>query len=279
MGKFGRTWEMMKSSARILRQDKEMMVFPVLSGIFTLLLVASFVAPFFGETEFSRQLREAEEQGREDLLYAGLFAFYVLSYFIVVFFNSAIIACALKRMDGGDPTIGYGLSAAFERIGPILGWAIFAGTIGFILRVIEERSQLAGKIIAGLLGVAWSVTAYLAVPALVARKLGPIDAFRESARLLKESWGEQIIGNVGFGLVFFVLSIPAAGFIALGVFFESGYGVAVGVALAVIYMLLLAIIQSALQAIYQAAVYRYADSGEAPAEFDTGALAASIQPR
>ena len=278
MGKFGRTWEMMKSSARILRQDKELLVFPVLSAIFTLLLVASFVAPLFGESEFARQLR-SEDGASEEMLYLGLFLFYVFSYFIVIFFNSAIIACAMKRMDGGDPTVGYGLSAAFERIGPILGWAIFAGTIGFLLRIIEERSQMAGKIVAAILGVAWSVTAYLAVPALVAKKLGPIDAFKESARLLKHTWGEQIIGNVGFGLVFFVLMLPAVGFIALGVAMGEGIGLATGIGLAIAYGALLAVIQSALQAIYQAAVYRYADTGEAPQEFDTDALAASIQPR
>lgn len=278
MGKFGRTWEMMKSSARILRQDKELMVFPVLSGIFTLLLVASFIMPMFGESEFARQLRS--EQGPPDeYLYAGLFLFYVLGYFIVVFFNSAIIACALKRMDGGDPTVGYGLSAAFERIGPIFGWAIFAGTIGFLLRIIEENSQLAGKIIAGILGVAWSVTAYLAVPALVEKQLGPFDAFRESARLLKQSWGEQLIGSVGFGLVFFLLMLPAVGMIALGFAMDTGLGVATGIGLAIAYGAILAVMQSALQAIYQAAIYRYASTGDAPAEFDTDSLAASIQPR
>lgn len=279
MGKFGRTWEMMKSSARVLNQDKELLVFPVMSGIFTLLLVASFIVPLFGESEFARQIRESNDEMQQNYLYIGLFAFYVLSYFIVIFFNSAIIACALERMNGDDPTIGSGMRAAFDRIGQIFAWALFAGTIGFILRMIEERSQLAGRIVVAILGVAWSVTAYLAVPALVDRRLGPLDAFRESARLLKKSWGEQIIGNVGFGLVFFLLSIPAVGLIALGAMFGDGYGVATGVVLAVIWIVLLAIIQSALQAIYQAAVYRYASTGDAPPEFDTDVLAASIQPR
>lgn len=278
MGKFGRTWEMMKSSARVLRKDKEMIVFPVMSGIFTVLLVASFILPMLGDNALGRQLR-SEEGLPPEYFYGGLFLFYVLSYFIVVFFNSAVIACALERMDGGDPTVRSGLSAAFDRFAQILGWALFAGTVGFILRVIEERSEMAGRIIAGLLGVAWSVTAYLAVPALVAQRLGPIDAFRESARLLKQSWGEQIIGNLGFGLVFFLLMLPAVAIVALGGSVGSGAALAVSIGLAIAYGALLAVIQSALQAIYQAAVYRYASTGQAPTEFDAHALAGSIRPR
>lgn len=276
MGKFGRTWALMKSSAGILKQDKELMLFPVLSGIFTLLLVASFVAPLFG----SNMLDNMDEGSQgEQLFYLGLFAFYVFSYFIVIFFNSAIIACALIRMEGGDPTIKDGLDAAVSRLPQIFSWAIVAGTVGFILRLIEERSALAGQIIAAVLGVAWTVTSYLAVPILVAEKRGPIDSFKESARLLKQSWGEQLIGNFGFGLMFLLLNIPAVLIFLLGIYIGGETAFVTFTALAVAYTLLLAVIQSALQAIFQAAVYQYARGGEAPAGFDTDTLAHSIQPR
>lgn len=276
MGKFGRTWALMKSSAGILKQDKELMLFPVLSGIFTLLLVASFVVPLFGSDMLDNM--DEGSQG-EQLFYLGLFAFYVFSYFIVIFFNSAIIACALIRMEGGDPTVKDGLDAAVSRLPQIFSWAIVAGTVGFILRMIEERSALAGQIIAAVLGVAWTVTSYLAVPILVAEKRGPIDAFKESARLLKQSWGEQLIGNFGFGLMFLLLNIPAVLIFLLGIYLGGETAFFTFTALAVTYTLLLAVIQSALQAIFQAAVYQYASGGKAPTGFDTDTLAHSIQPR
>lgn len=277
MGKFATTWELMKSSARILRHDKELMVFPVLSGIFTLLLIASFLTPLLAG-DFARTL-EGGEAEPEGWFYAALFVFYVLSYFIVVFFNSAIIACAMIRMDGGDPTVKDGLNAATERIGQIFAWAMFAGTVGFALRAIEERSAIAGRIVVAIFGIAWTVTAYLAVPVLVHKRLGPIDAFRESARLLKQTWGQQLIGSFGFGLVFFVLAIPAFALFIIGGFTGTESGMVAGIILAVTYMVVLAIVQSALQAIFQAAVYRFAETGQVPEGFDQATLAGSIHQR
>ncbi|MDX1455152.1 MAG: DUF6159 family protein [Gammaproteobacteria bacterium] len=276
MGKFGRTWAMMKSSATVLRQDKELMVFPVLSGIFTMLLLASFIAPLVGSDFFAR-LEDNPEN--ENWVYLGLFLFYVLSYFIVIFFNAAIVACAMIRMDGGDPTVKDGLNAAMNRIGKVFAWAVVAGTVGFILRMIEERSQIAGKIVVALIGLAWTVASYLAVPVLVVEDRGPFDALKESGRLLKQSWGEQIIGNLGFGLVFFVLSLPAVGLVFGGIFLGNGYGVIGGIVLAAVYLLILGIVQSALQVIYQTAVYRYARDGQAPSGFDRELLATSIRQR
>ena len=276
MGKFGRTWAMMKASASVLRQDKEMMVFPVMSGIFTMLLLASFVAPLIGSDFFARM---EDDQQQQTVFYLGMFLFYVLSYFIVIFFNSAIVACAMIRMDGGDPTVKDGLNAAMNRIGKIFAWAVVAGTVGFLLRMIEERSPMVGKIVVALIGLAWTVASYLAVPVLVVEDKGPIDALKESGRLLKQSWGEQIIGNLGFGLVFFVLSIPAVALVFVGIAIGNGYGVIGGIALAAVYLLILGIVQSALQVIYQTAVYRYARFGKGPEGFDDELLASSIRQR
>ncbi len=277
MGKFATTWALMKSSARILGHDKEVLVFPLLSGIFSLLLIASFVTPLLAG-DFAATLETGDAEAGT-WFYAALFAFYVLSYFIVVFFNSAIIACAMIRMDGGDPTVKDGLDAATERLAQIFAWAVFAGTIGFVLRAIEERSALAGRIIVAIFGIAWTVTSYLAVPVLVHKRLGPIDAFRESARLLKQTWGQQIIGTFGFGLVFFVLAIPAFAIFTLGATTGTKVGTVTGIVLGITYLVILAIVQSALQAIFQAAVYRFAETGQAPAGFDQAQLAGAIHQR
>jgi hypothetical protein len=46
-GRFANSFALVKASANVLRLDKELLVFPLMSGIATLLVAASFVAPIF----------------------------------------------------------------------------------------------------------------------------------------------------------------------------------------------------------------------------------------
>jgi len=271
MGKFSHTWSLMGASWEVLKKDKEILIFPLISGICCLLVMASFAIPLFASDNW-RPPGEEAAAGELVEYYGILFLFYFCNYFIIVFFNSAIIACAVIRMGGGDPTVGDGFRAAFSRIGLIVGWALVSATVGIILRIIEDRSKAVGKFVAGLLGLAWSVTSFLVVPILVVEKKGPITAVKDSAALLKKTWGQQIIGNFSFGLIFFVMSMPAIALIVIGVFTGSPPATVAFVGLGVVYIIVLALIQSALQAVFQAAVYLYARDGETPQGFDSGLL-------
>ena len=149
------------------------------------------------------------------------------------FFNTAIIACAINRLQGGEPSVGYGFSVAMSRIHLILGWALLSATVGLALRIIEDRSERVGQFVTGLLGMAWTVMSYLVVPILVVEQKGPFAALKESSVLLKKTWGERLVGNSSFGLIFFLL-------LALYVYwlgFESGnrwwpipFGILTGIA-------------------------------------------------
>ena len=188
-----------------------------------------------------------------------LFLFYLCNFTVITFFNTAIIAGAIDRMSGGDPTVNSCLNAAFSRLPLIFGWALVSATVGLVLRIIEDRSEKVGAFVAGLLGMGWSIASYLVVPILVAERKGPIDALKGSAALLKKTWGQQLIGNFSFGAVFFVLSIPAYLAIALAVYAGAAMksiplAVAAG-AVAAAYLITLSLVQSALQSIFQAALY------------------------
>lgn len=275
MGKFSHTWSLMGASWDVLKEDKEILVFPLISGICCLLVMASFALPMFLTGAWQPPGEEATTADAVEY-YGILFLFYFCNYFIIVFFNSAIIACAVIRMEGGDPTVGDGFRAAFSRIALIAGWALVSATVGVVLRIIEDRSKWVGKIVAGLLGIAWGVVSFLVVPILVVEKKRPITAVKESAALLKKTWGEQVIGNFSFGLVFFLLGIPAFVVIFLGVLTASPAAIIACVGLGVLYIVLLALIQSALQAIFQAAVYLYARDGRTPPGFDSRLLMDSM---
>ncbi|MHC4925360.1 MAG: DUF6159 family protein [Planctomycetota bacterium] len=273
MGFFGNTFPLMRASWSVLKQDKEMLLFPLFSGAACLAVLATFAFPIMN----SDLLASTGEGGAGEVVFYGvLFLYYFANYFVITFFNTAIIACAVKRMRGGDPTFSDGIRAATGRLPIILGWALLSATVGLILRIIEDKSDWLGKLVAGLLGMAWTVTSFLVVPVLVVQNKGPIDALKESTSLLRKTWGEQLIGNFGFGLVGLLMSAPGAILIVIGIALgsTSGYGFVpvTVVGLGVLALLLAALTQSALQSIFQAALYLYASDGEAPSGFDGAAM-------
>ncbi|MCD6415975.1 MAG: hypothetical protein J7M08_04695 [Planctomycetes bacterium] len=277
-GKISYTFSLMSASWQVLKKDKELLVFPLLSGICCLLVIASFAVPVFMTGSYAPPAGEATT-AQQVAYYLTLFAFYFCNYFVIIFFNAAVISCAVIRLAGGDPTVSDGLRAAFSRIHLIAAWALVSATVGVVLRILEDRSRTVGRIVISLLGAAWAVVTYLAVPVLVVEQAGPLTAFKRSARLLKDTWGEQLVGGFSFGLVFFVLSLPALVLVVLGVLGGSGVSLGVGIGLAVLYLLLLGLVQSALQGIFQAALYYYALHDEAPSEFGGGLLDGAIRSR
>lgn len=275
--KFSRSWALVKASAAVLRSDKELLLFPALSALCSLLVLASFATPLF----LSGALDHAARHESRPLLAAVGFAFYFVQYLVIIFFNTALVGAASIRLGGGDPGVGDGFRLALGKLPAILGYAAIAATVGLVLRAIQERSGWLGRWVAGLLGAAWTVASFLVVPVLVHEDVGPLDAVKQSVTLLKRTWGENLIGNAGFGLVFFLLMllalVPAAVVGALAVAAKSGAGVAAAVALGVIAVLLVALVQAALQGIYAAALYRYAAQGEVGGGFDRALVAQAFR--
>lgn len=272
MGKFARSWSLMKASATILRQDKELMLFPLLAGFASLLVIATFAWPVWALFAHHQADFEGQRQHVSPLFMLVSFLFYFVQYGVVIFFNVALASAALIRLDGGNPTLGDGVRTAMGKLPNIIGYALIAATVGMILRGIEERAGIVGKIVVGFIGVAWTLATFLTVPVLVAQDVGPVEAVKESATLLKRTWGEGLIGNGGIGLVG-GLAMVAVMFVGGGLalfLVQAGLGamaVFVG-ALALLAFIGIALVQSALGGIYSAALYRYATVGDAPAGFD-----------
>jgi hypothetical protein len=271
--KFSRSWELTKASASVIRSDKELLVFPLLSSLSALVIMATFAIPAFALKIFDQQV----------LGFIWIFLFYLCTYFVTIFFNSALVGAALIRLEGGDPTVADGFAAARARVMPILGYAAIAATVGLILQTLKNRdNNFLVRIFASGLGVAWTLATFLVVPVLVAEDIGPIEALKKSVELLKRTWGENAIGNVGLGfafaLMFFAVIVVgvAAVFAASVVSFKLAIAVGLMVVLALV---LMGIVQSALSSIYSAALYRYAIAGEAPVGFQGTGLATAFAPK
>jgi len=278
--RLSRSWRLVKASAAVLRQDKELLLFPLISFFALVVVLAAFALPALrlglldGLSGHGATKPEA---------YVVAFLFYFVQYFVIVFFNSALVGAALMRLRGEEPTFSDGLRIATSKIGVIAGYAALAATVGVILRAIQERVGFIGRIVVGLIGVAWSVATWLVVPVLVASDVGPVDAVKESARLLRKTWGENLIGQIGigsvFGLIHFLVILGA--FVLFFVALVAGGPVAAGVEIvaAILVIGFLALVQSALAGIYEAALYRYATTGEAALGFDPGTLQLAFRPK
>jgi hypothetical protein len=220
---------------------------------------------------------QSPDTAQQVAYYAKLFVFYFCNYFVIIFFNAGIAGCAAMRMRGQDPTVGDGFSIAVSRIHAIFGWAIVSATVGLILRMIEDKNQKIGAIVASLLGTAWTLVSFLVLPILVIENIGPFAALKKSTALFKRTWGAQIGANFSFGMIFFLLMLPAVGIVALGFLSKSAVIIGACIVIAVIYAVILSLIQSTLGVIFQTALYYYADTGSAPLGFDTAALNGAVR--
>jgi hypothetical protein len=270
-----RSFDLVRASAQVLRQDNHLMLFPVISAIAWLLVAGAFALPLFGY--------EAYDGLGKGAVYSTAFLFYVVQYFVIFYFNTALVGAVMIRLDGGSPTLADGLRIANSRLGAILGYAVISATVGVILRTIQERVGFIGRFIVGLIGAGWAVATFLVVPVIVMRDRGAVASISESTALLKRTWGENVVGQVGlgaaFGLVYFGL---AGGAVVLAMLLLAAGTVSpvlfvLFAAVVVLALLACVLFQATLSGIYSAVLYRYAFDGSGTPGFDGDVLASSFQ--
>jgi hypothetical protein len=272
MSRYTRSWLLIKASMEVLRNDNALLALPAISSVVTLLVAGGFIALAMSNGTFAA-MHAAHPRGSIPIeFYVWMFCLYLVQYFVVIFFNTALVGAAISLLGGGRPTVWDGLKLACSRIGAILGYAIISATVGVLLQLVAEKLGFIGRLIAGGLGLAWTAATFLVVPILAAEGIGPMEAIERSSELLRKTWGENLIGNAGISLV---MSTISGAFLLVGYgggyfLFKRGYDV-LGVALisaAATAFLLVVLVGAALAAIYSAAVYWYAASGKPPVDFD-----------
>lgn len=268
----GHTIELMKMSWRVLTMDRELLLFPLMSGASLLVLIAAAAGAGGAAGTFGRLGAgggAASVTGADAAL--GL-AFAFCASAIVIFFNSALVAAALERLRGGDPNVRSGLRAAAARLPQIIAWALISAIVAMVLQALRERGGIAGGLAAMIGGVAWGLATFFVIPVLVAEGVGPIEAIRRSASLLRETWGRQVASNFGFGVLGLAAALAALGIGALLFAVHPVLGVAAGVTAAA---LGIGAVQ-ALEGVFKAALYDYA-KGHAPHGFDRATLGAAYR--
>jgi hypothetical protein len=247
--RFSNGWQIALNSFAVLKENRQLILLPILSAVSMLLIIGSFALFLFGSSDWDMDaIREKGTVAN----YVFLFCYYLVNYFVVVFFNTALVHCTHLYFSGQKPTIGDGLRFSLTRIGAIFSWAVFAATVGLILKIIQDRVGSLGKIITGLIGIVWSIATFFVVPVIAYENLGPIGAFKRSVSLMKEKWGESLSASFSFGLIqllgLLIVIVPS---------FLLGYFVhpVAGIALFALGMFSLIVVMSAVKVIFVSAVY------------------------
>ncbi len=150
MGRINRGLELIGTSWELLSRDKSIMLFPLLSILFSGLIIVSFIAPLY----FFTNLRFSFEMLQGYSIYVIFFALYIPLYFVGTFFNTAVVSCADARMRGKNPSFKYGLKKASNNWFKILLWALLASTVGVVLQLLRDKLSFIGKTVISFIGIA-----------------------------------------------------------------------------------------------------------------------------
>ena len=276
MRRLSNSWTMLKSSWQVLQSDKELMAIPVMSFVATLAVAALSGGGIYLSLAHSTAVGPDESAYSATPLtwVVGVVA-YLLITFVVTFFAAALVAGARERLMGGNPTLGSAFATAVSRLGPIALWSLLTGTVGLILNAIQSRAGFLGGIVMRIIGAAWEIVTWLAVPVIVVEGTGPITSLKRSAHLFRETWGENLIGQVGFGIVSALFVLPGlavAGLVAVAIPIA-------GVVIGVLWIAAVSVVFSTLSGIFRTALYQFASGQPVPDEFPHDTLAQAFRRR
>jgi len=280
MDVFSRSWKLTQLSFKVIWDDKELLLFPIFSALFSLAVLGLFWLPLdylLGQ------------QTRMGWSYVVLF---FLLYLVLTIGSTFFSVCAVhiikKRLEGGREGLSESVAFAWSKIDLILSWSLLAATVSTLLRLLEglvrERetanplsfiSNLLGEMLVGGLKMAWSVVTLFVIPAMVYKGLGPIDAIKDSIAAIKNTWGESLIRSTGLGLVqIMVLVGGVASLIFLGMVFSTVHPglILVLFAIGVIYIASVSAVFSVANTVFNTALYAYAVTGQVPEGYDSDLL-------
>lgn len=282
MNTFSRSWRITKLSFSVIGKDKEMLLFPILAGIFStlytiLLLFPSGVLEFFGSGSVGAV-------GFGILQYAMVFLTYLGLSFIATFCNVCVVYTTKVRFEGGDATFMESVRFAFSKVGVIFQWSLVSATIGLIFLLLDRLAERVGGIgefilnmIRSLLGVIWSIVTLFVVPALVFEDVTPTEAIKKSSEMIKKTWGENLVAHYGMGfiqfLVGFVLILISIG---LAMAIPSETGTIFALAFAVISIIFMTLVFNVAKMVFQTALYVYASTGTEPEMFEGESLSSAF---
>lgn len=278
--KIGNSWKLAKECWRVLMLDKEMLMFPLLSTFTTIVVLSILAYPMWALGFFEQP--EVIHIDVNQLLDASTIITWILlmvvptyiCYVILTFFNSGLITCAFIRLCGDDPVLTDGFHVAWKRLPNILTWSILAASVGLLLRLFKGRNNILRSLIGGTLELGWRVASFFAIPIIVAEEKGAIDALKRSGKLIKKNWGEALTLEVGLSVLAYPVIAPVFVVIGLCAYTLQTMPMfnTIIIALCLIYVFIVSLVFSTLDAIAKAALYMVATGDQMPENFNNELL-------
>ena len=267
---------MARASWRVVRKEKSLLAFPVLAAVFGLGYALLVVAPLglIGFVAF----------GENAILGWVLLAIALLGMNIgATFFGVAAASNASRVLNGEEPKLGDGLRVARSRLKVIIQWGVVSATVGLVLQLVSERAGgLGGALVQMIGGAAWSIASFFVLPILALEGVGPFDAIKKSLSVVREKWGESLVGGAVVSLIPGLIAIAGVIVGVLGVLIGLGGQWVLGAPLIVIGVVVLVVaitVGQILHAVFTVVVYRYATEGAVPEGFSAGDLDAVFRPK
>jgi hypothetical protein len=283
MGFFARLgfgWRLGVTSLGVVARDKTLMLFPILSGGSSLVLIAAFifgVGPEEISALFSEAARADSYADVPPAAYALAFMGYFGLFFITIYFNVALIGAAQLSIHGKDTSFADGVEIANSHLGKIIGWALLSGSVGLLLNILEANDKI-GRWVAAIIGVAWTVVTYFVVPVMVFEDEGPVGAIGRSTRIMRDTWGENVGAQFGLGLTMFAVIFVSALVCIIAAVLIPGAAL-VTIPLLIIIALVVGLMGATAKSVLTVGLYGYAVEGEAPGVFDTEELGQAFNSR
>jgi hypothetical protein len=250
VGRFQRGWRLTKISWRVIQEQPIALALPLIAAAAEGAVAAGYILGVTGTKSLT-------DRGVGH--YVALYPLLVILTLIATFSNAVVVAIADARLRNAPISLREALHATVGRLPLLIGWSLVSATVGLVLRILEERLPIAGRIAAALTGVAWSLATILVIPVLVVEGVGPVTAVKRSGHLFKERWGESLSGQAMIGLPIFLICLP---FVVLGGVVATA-SVIPGIIILAIAIGVMVAFSGALGGVFQTALYRYATGGEA----------------
>lgn len=250
-----------RDSLTVLRNHPDLLLFPFVSGIATLLFGAVLYLTVFVGGLLGGGIE-----------YFALFAFYFVTTFVASFFTAALVSSVDDVFHGRNPTLRGGVAAAWEMKAELAVWSVISAVVGVLLRSMERSDSALSRIFAGLFALGWTITTFFIIPVIVFEDVSVREMFSKSAGTFRETWGETFSSTLGIGLIQFVGWLGGMAIVVAvgGVLFTvvpavgtstvilGAVGVTVGIYL----------VGQTVQGIAKTALYVYASERMVPSEFD-----------
>jgi hypothetical protein len=237
------------ASLKVIKNNKQLVLFPIISGAFLVLVIGSFMGLAYSQWGF--EAFDMVEQGSVTD-YAIVFLFYLVAYFVIIFFNVGLVHCTRIYLEGGTPQFNDGVKFSMTRLPTILGWSALSATVGLIIKAVQENTGTVGDILSSIVGIIWSIATFFVVPVLAYEEVGPIEALKRSGAIMKEKWGESIGASFSFSILTFLgmllIALPVGFLLSL---IHPVLGIGVGILL----IFLIQSIVSSAQMVFITTVY------------------------